>query len=296
MKSDVTDAGTFEALLTYAYTGKIEITSSNIENVLVASNFLCVKAIKRFCEIFLMGYLNLDNCVELFIIADTYCLPSLAKQAKQKCCRDLKTLFNGEKFFSVPITIVKDLLDDNKLKVYKFGHSITPMKNLEREELLYSLALKYISLNWCQNNDSQNQHLTNLLTLVKLPVLSTKFMLEGLESMANIKENADISSLISLSQTKIPTKSDTNGKIIYPESWKVPRLPAKYLFELSAIGHEQYTVYKNEHLDVHSCIRKVLLQTRHWSDTLGEWEVIAGFRITYDNDTVSEFGLLEHNW
>ena len=295
MKIDVTDAETFEELLTFAYTGEIKINSSNIEKVLVTSNFLGIKNIEEFCETYLMGNLTLDNCVELFIIADRYCLQNLAKQTRKKCCRNLKTLFSGEKFFSVPVSIIEDLLSDNKLKILKFGHDTTPMKKLEREELLYLLTLKYISLNWCENGYSQNQRLTNLLTLVKLPILSREFMLEGLKSMTNIKENTDILSLINLSRTKVPTKNDS-GKTIYPESWKVPRLPANYFFELSEkfadgnyVGQKQYKVYKNGHLDVYSCIRKVLLQTRLWDGR----EVIAGFRIAYDNDTVSEFGLLK---
>lgn len=299
MKIDVTDAGTFEELLTFAYTGEIKIDPNNIEKVLVTSNFLGIKNIEEFCETYLMGNLTLDNCVELFIIADRYCLPNLAKQSRKKCCMNLKTLFNGEKFFSVPISVIEDLLGDNRLKVCKFGYDKTPMKKLDREELLYLLALKYISLNWCENGHSQNQKLINLLTLVKLPMLSIKFMLEGLRSMRNIKENADILSLINLSQTKVPTNNNSDGKTIYPESWKVPRLPANYSFELSKkfaggnqVGRNYYMVYKNEHLDVYSCIRKVLLQTRLWDGR----EVIAGFRITYDNDTVSEFGLLERQW
>ena len=59
-------------------------------------------------------------------------------------------------------------------------------------------------------------------------MLSTKILLEGLKNMTNIKENADISSLINLSRISDfdnnDGKKDFYGKNIYPESWKVPRI------------------------------------------------------------------------
>lgn len=227
-KLNITDAGTFEEILKFAYTGEVELNLNNIENILVASNFLGIKSLEEFSEKYLIENLNLGNCIELFIVADRYCLPNLTIEARKKCCRNFKMLYHGEKFFSVPISVIENLLSDEKIKVFKFGHDMKPMETLEGEEFLYSLTIKYISLNWCENDNSHNEKLTNLLTLVKLPMLSTKIMLEGLKSMTNIKENADISSLINLSQISDfdnnDGKKDFYGKNIYPASWKVPRI------------------------------------------------------------------------
>ena len=56
-------------------------------------------------------------------------------------------------------------------------------------------------------------------------MLSTKIMLEGLKSMTNIKENADILDLINLSRTSdsddVDGKKGFGGKNIYLERWKV---------------------------------------------------------------------------
>ena len=227
-KLDITDAGTFEEILKFAYTGEVELNLNNIENILVASNFLGIKSLEEFSEKYLIENLNLGNCIELFIVADRYCLPNLTIEARKKCYRNFKMLYHGEKFFSVPISVIENLLSDEKIKVFKFGHDMKPMEKLEGEEFLYSLTIKYISLNWCESDNSHNEKLTNLLTLVKLPMLSTKIMLEGLKSMTNIKENADISSLINLSRISDFDNNDGKkgfyGKNIYPESWKVPRI------------------------------------------------------------------------
>ena len=226
-KLDVTDAGTFEEILRFAYTGEIEINLNNIENILVTSNFLGIKSLEEFSETYLIKNLTLGNCIELFIVADRYCLPNLTKEARKKCCRNLKMLYHGERFFSVPVSVIENLLGDEKIKVFKFGHDMKPVEKLEGEEYLYSLTIKYISLNWSESDNSHNEKLTSLLTLVKLPMLSTKIMLEGLKGMTNIKENADILSLINLSRTNnyddYNGNKDFDGKNIYPESWKVPR-------------------------------------------------------------------------
>ena len=54
----MTDAGTFEEISRFAYTGEIEINLSNIENILVTSSFLIIKSLEQFSETYLIENLT----------------------------------------------------------------------------------------------------------------------------------------------------------------------------------------------------------------------------------------------
>ena len=55
-------------------------------------------------------------------------------------------LYHGETFFSVSISVIENLLGDEKITVFKFAYDMKPIKTLEGEEFLYSLTIKYISV------------------------------------------------------------------------------------------------------------------------------------------------------
>ena len=106
-KLDITDAGTFEEILKFAYTGEVELNLNNIENILVASNFLGIKSLEEFSEKYLIENLNLGNCIELFIVADRYCLPNLTIEARKNVTETSKCYTMEKSFFLCQLVLLK---------------------------------------------------------------------------------------------------------------------------------------------------------------------------------------------
>ncbi|KAJ6643121.1 Kelch-like protein 26 [Pseudolycoriella hygida] len=72
-----------ELILNYAYTSKIELDSDNILDVLSAASYVQIDAVVEACTNFLTSHLDLENCVDLATISETFCLEKL----RQKCYR-----------------------------------------------------------------------------------------------------------------------------------------------------------------------------------------------------------------
>lgn len=67
----------FEDILSYMYSGKIKLSSENVEELLFASTFLMMEALNKFCEEFLKEALNINNCLGIREIASKYACQNL---------------------------------------------------------------------------------------------------------------------------------------------------------------------------------------------------------------------------
>ncbi|KAG4067485.1 hypothetical protein HA402_002762 [Bradysia odoriphaga] len=72
-----------ELMLDYAYTSKIELNSANILDVLSAASYVQMDAVVDACTDYLQSHLDMDNCVDIATISETFSLQKL----RQKCYR-----------------------------------------------------------------------------------------------------------------------------------------------------------------------------------------------------------------
>ncbi|XP_023348300.1 kelch-like protein 22 [Eurytemora carolleeae] len=67
---DICSYSTLSTILKYFYTGSSEITIENVQDILVAANFLQVKELIRKCSDFMARNLDLTNCVTVLRLGD----------------------------------------------------------------------------------------------------------------------------------------------------------------------------------------------------------------------------------
>lgn len=72
-----------ELLLNYAYTSKLELNLANIQDVLSAASHVQMDAVVDACTNYLQTQLDIENCIDLATISETYSLQKL----RQKCYR-----------------------------------------------------------------------------------------------------------------------------------------------------------------------------------------------------------------
>lgn len=75
----VTAAG-IRLLLDYAYTSRLALNLANIQDVLSAANHVQVVAVVEACSNYLQAQLDLENCIDIATIAETYSLSQLRQR------------------------------------------------------------------------------------------------------------------------------------------------------------------------------------------------------------------------
>ncbi|KAK8737119.1 hypothetical protein OTU49_004805 [Cherax quadricarinatus] len=73
-------AAGLQCLLEYAYTSRLSLNLANIQDVLAAAAHVQVLTIVEACSNYLQAELDLDNCVDIATIAETYSLHRLRKR------------------------------------------------------------------------------------------------------------------------------------------------------------------------------------------------------------------------
>lgn len=165
---------TLKAIVDFCYTGNINLTKDNIENVLHVASLIVCDLLVAECEKFLSKKLSDENCRQFLIIANKYDCESVRKEAINMIC---------EFFENVPLEDIQKL--DNILLLDLLNHA--EMKSngdlcaihllnwfgfdeVERSkympELLKAVQLKQVSAEVCITSDLIIPTLTKLILII----------------------------------------------------------------------------------------------------------------------------------
>lgn len=78
-----------ELVLEYIYTSKLQLNLANIQNVLSAASYTQLESIVEACLNYLQQQLDIDNCIDILTISETYSLVSLKQKVYRFICGHL---------------------------------------------------------------------------------------------------------------------------------------------------------------------------------------------------------------
>lgn len=161
-----------QALITYCYTGVIELKEDNVEVLLSTASLLQMNVVTRACCDFLKKQLDPCNCLGIALFAEQESCMSLHKQAMEFTYQHFMEVVKNQEFLSLRAEQLKYLLKSDEL-------------NVQSEENVFESLMA-----WVQHDSSnREQHLPKLLKLIKLPLLSSEYLLDKVEaSCGKIKE------------------------------------------------------------------------------------------------------------
>lgn len=136
------DFPSLELLLQYAYTGQVEITRANVPSLLITADYLQVQFVKEACEKFILKGIHKDNCVAAYMYACTYSLDKIKDRCVILIGRHLEEISRSEVFLSIPFTCLFELLNDDRLLVFRDGY---PLHSSLNELAVLKAALQFIS-------------------------------------------------------------------------------------------------------------------------------------------------------
>lgn len=98
-------------LLDYAYTSRLGLNLANIQDVLSAASHVQVVAVVEACSNYLQAQLDLENCVDIVTIAETYSLNQLRLKVYRFISGHLREFSNSNEFYRLSPLQLEHLLE-----------------------------------------------------------------------------------------------------------------------------------------------------------------------------------------
>ncbi|XP_070556315.1 kelch-like protein 7 [Ptychodera flava] len=111
------DSGTVETLVNFAYTGDIELTSSNVQSIMSAANRYQINDVIEMCVEFLKRELSPENCLGIREFANFLNSEKLHVQATKYSHENFTEVCKHEEFFEMSFSHVTDYLSKDELVV-----------------------------------------------------------------------------------------------------------------------------------------------------------------------------------
>ncbi|XP_057616269.1 kelch-like protein 13 isoform X5 [Chionomys nivalis] len=103
-------------IIDFIYTAKLSLNMDNLQDTLEAASFLQILPVLDFCKVFLISGVNLDNCVEVGRIANTYHLTEVDKYVNSFVLKNFSALLSTGEFLKLPFERLSFVLSSNSLK------------------------------------------------------------------------------------------------------------------------------------------------------------------------------------
>ena len=88
----------FKLVLEYAYTSQLAITENNCQDILSTASLLQFQDVVDACSHFLQEKMDMENVIDILIIADTYSLANLQKRCYLFVCQNFRRFSRTEYF------------------------------------------------------------------------------------------------------------------------------------------------------------------------------------------------------
>ncbi|XP_022916933.1 kelch-like protein 18 [Onthophagus taurus] len=152
------EANALEALVNFAYSGRVVLDKSNVQSIMIGASFLQLSKVRDACAKYLLQRLHPQNALGIRQFADTLGCTTLVDSAEKYIEQCFHEVSLSEEYLNLPVQEVKSLLQRNELRV-------------ESEEQVFEACMR-----WVKYTDQRTHHLPELLAEVRLPLLSPLYL------------------------------------------------------------------------------------------------------------------------
>ncbi len=159
------DASSVHIVIMYSYTGKIEITKVNAQNLLAVSSLFQIMPIHKACAKFMETQLDITNCIGIHYFAHIHNCEELCIKAKEYIEKNFVEVSQGEEFLCLPHDKVAHIITSNEL-------------NVEKEENVFEALIRWVKYDEEDHADKVGE----LLPLVRFGLLNSNYITENIAS------------------------------------------------------------------------------------------------------------------
>ncbi|XP_030008842.1 kelch repeat and BTB domain-containing protein 3 isoform X2 [Sphaeramia orbicularis] len=173
------------SFLDFAYSGETLITDTNVDMIFQLASFLQVSVLSKACSDFLIGTMDLCNCLSLLSLAEAYGSASLLKSAGKFVVQNFDDLSKTHDFLDMQINVLETCLRSDAL-------------NVPSEEAVVMSLLRWIR----HDLPGRQKLLPGLLSLTRLHHLPTTALKTLRDSDTLLSEDESCLALLSEAQDR----------------------------------------------------------------------------------------------
>ncbi|XP_060679705.1 kelch-like protein 18 [Hemiscyllium ocellatum] len=158
------DPSALEALINFAYNGRLAIDQQNVQSLLIGASFLQLQNVKDVCCTFLRERLHPKNCLGVRQFAETMMCTVLYDASNSFIHQHFVEVSMSEEFLALPFEEVYELVARDEL-------------NVKSEEQVFEAALAWVRF----DRESREEYLPQLLTRVRLPLCRPQFLTDRVQ-------------------------------------------------------------------------------------------------------------------
>ncbi|EDO29422.1 predicted protein [Nematostella vectensis] len=235
------DSGAVELLVDFAYTGKLDITTENVQSIMYASSLFQLNAIQKACSEFLERQLHPSNCLGIRSFADAHSCVGLLHASEKFINEYFSDVVKNEEFLLLPQEELAVLLSSEDLNV-----------DCEEEVFVALIA-------WTKHDvDERKDLLAELLQNIRLPLISPHFLIDQVEKEELISHDIKCRNL--LDQAKnfhlLPERAPKKISVVHPR-----RSLMGALYSVCGMDSTGHSVKIVEQYDFHGGKVKVISPT-----------------------------------
>ncbi|CAD6199594.1 unnamed protein product [Caenorhabditis auriculariae] len=167
------DPQTMESIVGFCYTGELEITELNVQNILAAACLLQLSEVQTACCEYLKKQLDPSNCLGIRAFADTLACRELMSSADNYTLKNFSSVVGTEEFLMLPVDLLMEIIASDKL-------------NATSEEMVFSAVMQWVRADMA----SRKKYLSELLQHVRLPLCTAKFLVSTVSEDILVKSDA----------------------------------------------------------------------------------------------------------
>ncbi|XP_023606407.1 kelch-like protein 24 isoform X3 [Myotis lucifugus] len=157
-------AEAMECFLQYVYTGKVKITTENVQYIFETSSLFQISVLRDACAKFLEEQLDPCNCLGIQRFADTHSLKTLFTKCKTFALQTFEDVSQHEEFLELDKDELIDYICSDELVITK-------------EEMVFEAVMRWVY----RAVDLRRPLLHELLTHVRLPLLHPNYFVQTVE-------------------------------------------------------------------------------------------------------------------
>ncbi|XP_013391434.1 kelch-like protein 17 [Lingula anatina] len=173
------DPTAMELLIEFMYTSEITVTESNVQILLPAASLLQLQSVREACCKFLIKQLHPTNVLGIRNFADTHSCEELLTLSHTFTLHNFVEVCETEEFLLLPFTEILQFVKSEDLCIVS-------------EEQVFRSVVKWVK----HDLDARGPYISQLLSHVKLPLLSRDFLMNSVESEEFIRSNSECKDLL----------------------------------------------------------------------------------------------------
>ena len=236
------DADILSSLVDFAYTGEISVTVENVQEILSAASLLQISHVQNLCCEFLKNQLDASNCLGIKCFAEANGCSQLSDIINTFARQHFQDVASGSEFLNNNWESVASLISSSEL-------------NVKREEEVYTSVLEWVK----QSPSERTGHLPDLLSCVRLPMLSVPFLMEKVDSEPLIRENIHCRDLV----------DEAKKYHLLPESRDIRSTNARFVPRKSTVGKLYAVGGKESSESITRSVESYNFKEERWSDATG---------------------------